>query len=40
MAQWNEKKAALDSLLGTELEAFNTLVREKRIPPVILPGSP
>jgi hypothetical protein len=40
MAQWNEKKAALDSLLGAELEAFNRLVGEKGIPPVILPVSP
>jgi hypothetical protein len=39
MAQWNEKKASLDSLLGADLEAFNALVREKGIP-VILPGSP
>jgi hypothetical protein len=37
MVLWNEKKAALDSLLGSELERFNTLVREKGIPPVILP---
>jgi hypothetical protein len=37
MAQWNEKKSALDSLLGGELDKFNTLVREKGIPPVILP---
>jgi photosystem II stability/assembly factor-like uncharacterized protein len=37
MAQWNEKKAALDSLLGGELDKFNALVREKGIPPVILP---
>jgi photosystem II stability/assembly factor-like uncharacterized protein len=40
MVQWHEKKAALDSLLGIELERFNTLVREKGIPPVILPSSP
>jgi hypothetical protein len=40
MGLWNEKKAALDALLGTELGAFNTLVREKGIPPVILPGAP
>lgn len=40
MVQWHEKKAALDSLLGTELDAFNKLVREKGIPVVILPGAP
>ena len=40
MVLWNEKKGRLDSLLGTELGAFNTLVREKGIPLVILPGAP
>ncbi len=37
MAQWNEKKAALDSLLGADLDAFNALVREQGIPAVIVP---
>ncbi len=40
MGQWNEKKTALDSLLGSELEAFNALVREKGIPQVIVPSAP
>jgi hypothetical protein len=40
MAQWTEKRAALDALLGPDLEAFNRLVRERGIPPVILPSSP
>jgi hypothetical protein len=40
MAQWNEKKGALDALLGAELEKFNALVREKAIPAVAPPGSP
>ena len=40
MAQWNEKKGALDSLLGAELEKFNALVREKAIPAVVPPDSP
>ena len=34
-AQWDEQKAKLDPLLGVELDAFNTLVREKAIPFVI-----
>ncbi len=37
MAIWSEKRAALDSLLGTDLDAFNALVREKGIPAVIVP---
>lgn len=32
MARWNEERAKLDELLGTELDAFNALVVEKRIP--------
>jgi hypothetical protein len=40
MADWTEKKAALDSALGADLDAFNALVREKGIPPVVPPGSP
>jgi hypothetical protein len=40
MGEWSEKRAALDALLGPDLEAFNELVREKGIPPVILPASP
>ena len=34
-AQWDEQNAKLDPLLGAELDAFNTLVREKAIPLVI-----
>ena len=34
-AQWDEQKAKLDPLLGAELDAFNTLVRESAIPLVI-----
>ncbi len=37
MAIWSEKRAALDSLLGADLDAFNALVREKGIPAVIVP---
>ncbi len=37
MAQWTEKKTALDSLLGAELDSFNTLIREQGIPSVIVP---
>jgi photosystem II stability/assembly factor-like uncharacterized protein len=40
MADWTEKKAALGSALGADLDAFNALVREKGIPPVVPPGSP
>jgi hypothetical protein len=40
MAQWSEKKTSLDSLLGADLDAFNAIVRERGIPPVILPTSP
>jgi phosphoenolpyruvate-protein kinase (PTS system EI component) len=40
MGQWNEKRATLGALLGAELEAFNTLVREKAIPAVVPPGAP
>jgi len=34
-AQWDEQKAKLEPLLGAELDAFNTLVRESAIPLVI-----
>ncbi len=40
MAQWSEKRAALDALLGAELEKFNALVREKAVPAVVPPGAP
>jgi photosystem II stability/assembly factor-like uncharacterized protein len=40
MADWREKKGALDAALGSDLDSFNALVREKGIPPVILPTSP
>jgi photosystem II stability/assembly factor-like uncharacterized protein len=40
MAQWNEKKSALDSLFGAELDGFNDIVRSQGLPTVILPSSP
>ena len=35
MAQWNEQRAKLDEMLGAALDAFNRLVAESGIPPVI-----
>jgi hypothetical protein len=37
MAEWSERRAALDSLLGADLAGFNDLAREKGIPSVIVP---
>jgi photosystem II stability/assembly factor-like uncharacterized protein len=39
-AEWQKEKAALDELLGPELEKFNALVKDNGIPAVILPSSP
>jgi hypothetical protein len=39
-ALWQADKAALDELLGPELDKFNTLVKDNGIPAVIAPSSP
>jgi hypothetical protein len=36
-AEWARHRAAIDQVLGGELEAFNRLVREKNVPAVSLP---
>jgi photosystem II stability/assembly factor-like uncharacterized protein len=36
-AEWAGLKARVDQLLGRELEAFNTLVRERGVPAVVVP---
>lgn len=38
-AEWQKDKAALDELLGNELDRFNALVRESGLPAVISPVS-
>jgi photosystem II stability/assembly factor-like uncharacterized protein len=35
--EWTRLKAALDQLLGRDLDAFNALIREKGVPAVVIP---
>ncbi|MDH5316488.1 MAG: hypothetical protein OEW44_08400, partial [Gemmatimonadota bacterium] len=36
-AEWARHKAAVDQVLGAELDSFNRLVGEKNVPAVVLP---
>jgi photosystem II stability/assembly factor-like uncharacterized protein len=39
-ALWTTEKSALDKLLGAEVNAFNTLVRDRGVPAVVIPERP